>query len=348
MKRYRIFIDPNEGVLVYKNSIVKRPAHEKQAYAFNSQNTKYEFDDVKQNIVGVAIAPDVPIYRNNPQIGEHEVVFAKEDIEVMAYAYGKQGFFNELTFNHNDKEPVKSASMYLSIVVDSKNGITAPKMFENEADGTWILGYHFEDKKEYEYARDNFSGWSVEGDFYLEEIIKNQNKMEKSMFKKLADIFASFSEEENTEEVVENTAKFERGELADGTIVEWEGELEVGTALFVVTVDEGGEEVATPAPDGQHTLADGRVVTTTDGLIDAIEEVAPEEEVEDFTEAFEMTVKIVEKFSEKVTALQQENKELKENFEAMKTAFEALKKEPVEKPEVKKFNLTPKQKSLLK
>jgi len=344
MKRYRIFIDPSEGVLVYKNSIVKRPAHEKQAYAFNSQKAKYEFDDVKQNIVGVAIAPNVPIYRNNPQIGEHEVVFAKEDIEVMAYAYGKQGFFNELTFNHNDSEPVQSASMYLSIVVDSKNGITAPELFKNEPDGTWILGYHFEDKKEYEYARDNFSGWSVEGDFYLEEIIKNQNKMEKSMFKKLADIFASFSEEENTEEPAENTAKFERGELADGTIVEWEGELAVGAALFVVTVDEGGQEVATPAPDGLHTLADGRVVTTTDGLIEAIEEVADE----DFTEAFEMTVKIVENFSEKVTALEKENKELKENFEALKTAFEDLKKEPTEKPTVKKFNLTAKQKSLLK
>ena len=52
-------------------------------------------------------------------------------------------------------------------------------------------------------------------------------------------------------------------------------------AAVVVSVDD--EMV--PAPDGNHELADGRVITTEGGVITAIEEAEAEAEVESEPEA---------------------------------------------------------------
>jgi hypothetical protein len=57
--------------------------------------------------------------------------------------------------------------------------------------------------------------------------------------------------------------KFIDATLADGTAVNVEPDVEEGASVVVVTAD--GEEV--PAPDGEHALADGRVVVTADGVI---------------------------------------------------------------------------------
>jgi hypothetical protein len=73
--------------------------------------------------------------------------------------------------------------------------------------------------------------------------------------------------------------EFKEAKLADGvTIVTWEGELE-GAELMIVS-----EEGKIPAPDGDHTLESGEIVTVADGKVIAItpkkEEEEEEEEVE--------------------------------------------------------------------
>jgi hypothetical protein len=75
-----------------------------------------------------------------------------------------------------------------------------------------------------------------------------------------------FSEEEIKVEMATAT-------LTDGTIVEWEGELMVGTAIFVQTA-----EGSIPAPDATHEVEGGLLVTTVDGIV--IEIVEPEIEIE--------------------------------------------------------------------
>ena len=86
--------------------------------------------------------------------------------------------------------------------------------------------------------------------------------------------------------------------LVDGTIVSYEGELAVGTALFVETGDG-----TIPAPDGTHEIEGGMLVTTVGGVVTEI--VEPEAEVEVEINATEFaTVEDVQKYFEK------------ENFEA--------------------------------
>lgn len=70
--------------------------------------------------------------------------------------------------------------------------------------------------------------------------------------------------------------QFEQAKLSDGTVVVWEDELATGTPLFVI--DEAGTQQA--APDGEHTLEDGTVVTTAGGLVVTVTPKEQEEEVE--------------------------------------------------------------------
>lgn len=150
--------------------------------------------------------------------------------------------------------------------------------------------------------------------------------------------------------------QFEQAKLADGTVVVWEGELGTGTALFVI--DEAGTQQA--APDGEHTLEDGTIVTTAGGLVVTVTPKDQEEEVEIEVEngsdkekkdemAGEMEM-MLQKLAEKVAALEAKieemgkkeamsseevdakvsevKNELENKFAAIKETVEAIANEP--------------------
>lgn len=110
--------------------------------------------------------------------------------------------------------------------------------------------------------------------------------------------------------------------LVDGSIIEWEGELAVGTAIFVQT----GEGLI-PAPDAVHEVEGGLLVTTEGGIVTEI--VEPTEEVEIEVEAAEfaslesfneLANKFVEALS-RVEALEKKLEDREAAFNSMKEAF---------------------------
>ena len=134
--------------------------------------------------------------------------------------------------------------------------------------------------------------------------------------------------------------KFEQAKLEDGTIVMWEGELATGTALFVV--DEQGTQM--PAPDGEHKLEDGTIVSTAGGLVVTItpadaegeEEVEVEDKkTEDMAGELEM---LVEKLAEKLAALEAKIEEMGKKPEAMSTEDVNSKVEAINSEIASKFN----------
>lgn len=315
---YRIFIDESEGALVYRNSIVTDPAHGKKQYSFDKVTKKIDFSDVKQNIVGVAISPDMPIYRNDVEIGEHYVVFKKQDIEAMAYNYSKNKFHNELDFEHDNNDRSKSSVCYFSFIVDREKGFNPPEAFKDEPDGTWLLGYHFFDKKEYEKAKSK-GGFSIEGTFLLERISNNfkNNNMKKdekeaSAFSKIIKFIGELGA---TEEATEETT-FEDVTLEDGTVAKHEG---VGTALMFITED--GEIVA---EDGSYKTESGMTIIVVDGLISEITE-----------EAVEEVAAVSDEVSEFAAAAQTAFEKLFKQNEEMAKRIEAIEKKPVEAPKQK-------------
>ena len=116
-------------------------------------------------------------------------------------------------------------------------------------------------------------------------------------------------------------------ELTDGTIIEWEGELAVGTSIFVQT----GEGLI-PAPDATHEVTGGMLVTTEEGVVTEIvePEVEAKEEEEmsedvpaEFAslEAFNSLVSRFEEAVEKLNSLEQKLNTNESAFNSMKEAF---------------------------
>jgi hypothetical protein len=116
--------------------------------------------------------------------------------------------------------------------------------------------------------------------------------------------------------------KLEEATLVDGTIISWDGELAVGTAIFVQT----GEGLI-PAPDSVHQVEGGMLVTTEGGIVTEIVEV--EEEVEVTIEANEFASlesfnSLLDKFNEVVSRLEAIEKKAAEQeakFNSMKEVF---------------------------
>lgn len=132
--------------------------------------------------------------------------------------------------------------------------------------------------------------------------------------------------------------------LVDGTEIQWEGELAVGVAIFVVT-----NEGLVPAPDATHEVEGGMLVTTEGGLVTEIVEPAEEVEIEieakEFAtiEAFEIAVaelkaaiadlnSKVEKYGEKFAT---QSEAVMKAVDLVEAIAELPSAEPVKKEEVK-------------
>jgi hypothetical protein len=148
-------------------------------------------------------------------------------------------------------------------------------------------------------------------------IIINMNS--KEVLKEIRTLLG-FSEDKKEVEMATAT-------LVDGTIVEWEGELAVGTAIFVQT----GEGLI-PAPDAVHEVEGGLLVTTEGGIVTEIvepteevveEEVALEEVAVEVPEEVSAVVaaEVLEAIAEAIAPVLEEVEMMKEELKKIKNGF---------------------------
>jgi hypothetical protein len=90
--------------------------------------------------------------------------------------------------------------------------------------------------------------------------------------------------------------KFLDATLEDGTLVQIEPELVEGAAVIVI--DAEGNPIA--APDGEHKLISGEVITTVEGAITKIEIPVEEDEVKEDVVVEELEKDLTEKQEQKV------------------------------------------------
>jgi len=150
--------------------------------------------------------------------------------------------------------------------------------------------------------------------------------------------------EESTEVTEETKQTFEAVTLSDGTLLNIEPNVAVGSTVTI----EDPEQGFVPVPAGSYELEDKRIIVVAEGgVIESVEEVAEEVEEEMETESQEaptMTEKEVRKiiestethFNSVIKSLQDEVAELKkvgqERAEAFVSAIEVIGEEPKEKP----------------
>lgn len=187
----------------------------------------------------------------------------------------------------------------------------------------------------------------------LVEKFKELNEVVKSYFADEEVAEATETEVENEVETSEETVAFAEVTLMDGeTILTYEGELAVGTPVFVMAE---GEQV--PAPEGAHALggdmegvtlvvdADGVISEIIDereggGAEEAPEEMMSKEEVSDIvknemSKISEPLNKMLEAFGE----LAKENEALSAELTELKKSFDEFKELPsVQDEESAKFS----------
>jgi hypothetical protein len=161
----------------------------------------------------------------------------------------------------------------------------------------------------------------VEWKVKLQQVNINSNFIQMNAKETLKEIrtMLGFSEEEKKVEMATAT-------LTDGTVISYDGELAVGTAIFVQTA-----EGDIPAPDATHEVEGGLLVTTVDGIVTEIVEPEIEIEVEaeefatvsHFNDVVSKLESAIAELSAKVVALSASNTQHKE---AMSKAIDLIEK----------------------
>jgi hypothetical protein len=157
---------------------------------------------------------------------------------------------------------------------------------------------------------------------------------------KYADRLKAFGIQLSAEGEITKEAQMAMAILADGTeVYSPDAEFAVGSELFIMDMD--GNPV--PAPDGEHTTAEGKIIVVAGGVITEIKEPMEEEpkveiEIEEEKQAafegvskeeFESTINsLVEAFEAKIATLNAEKENLSATIEKMskQPAVDSVKK----------------------
>lgn len=157
---------------------------------------------------------------------------------------------------------------------------------------------------------------------------------------KYADRLKAFGIQLSAEGEIKKETQMAMAVLADGTeVFSPDAEFAVGSELFI----KDGDGNPVPAPDGEHTTAEGKIIVVAGGVITEIKEPMEEEpkveiEIEEEKQAafegvskeeFESTINsLVEAFEAKIATLNAEKENLSATIEKMskQPAVDSVKK----------------------
>lgn len=161
--------DEDESGVSYV-ALVDDPAIQRNWFAFSKQDFKFKADVERRIITGALMIADLPIYRNNPSMGEFYVVFDKTQIEKCVQKFFKQHNTSNVNMMHDSAKQVDGVYMFESFIVDSARGIKAPDGFTGITEGSWIGSFKVDNDDVWNnYIKTGeFKGYSVEGIFGYE------------------------------------------------------------------------------------------------------------------------------------------------------------------------------------
>lgn len=169
-KIYRAVIDPNLSSDLEVNYIglVDRPAIERNFQAFNDQKQKARFvlNEEKRIISGPAMIADLPIYRNDKQLGEYYVVFDRQAIQSIVEKFSAKGYLKNFNLFHDEQQQVSDVTIFNSFISDKELGIPPMAGFEDVADGSWFISAKVNNDQVWQKVKEGMvKGFSVEGLF---------------------------------------------------------------------------------------------------------------------------------------------------------------------------------------
>lgn len=335
-------------------SFVDRPAIDSNFIKFSEQiEHKFKIKDEEKRIVeGYCMVAELLIARVTDEGKKFFVKFSAKTIEQIREKQSRLGLNNSFNLMHDSENKAEGVYMLDNLIIDNERGKIAPKEFEKVPNGSLWISAKVDNDEIWESVKDGtFQGFSVEGMYkqlesvsmdedVINKIIKTIQDFEKSMHdnvqlsnkqtidnmsKETLDKVKKLIFGEDTKEVaVEATPevteiKLMAAELADGTMINIDPALEVGA---VVTVEVEGE--VAPMPNGDYPLADGTVVTISEGAISDIKEVEAEEEEAMETEATPKAETVTEA---KIRKIIESTETVFAKVETLETELETVKAE---------------------
>ena len=242
-----IISDDNQGVGMI--SLVDEPAIGVDWIKLSKQvEISFKADKDRQMLYGPFLIPNMLIYRKDDTNGEYYVRFSKEEIDKIATKFNEDLNSKNINLMHTDTK------------VDAF--VAQNWVIEGEQDKSRNLGF---DLPEGSW----FGGVKIKDQNFWNEKVKNEEVKGFSV-EILADLQLSLK---NKEQIMEKQIKLGTANLKDGITVYWDGEFGMGTAIFM------DEALTQAAPDADHILEDGTVVTTKDGVVVEIQVSSIEEDV---------------------------------------------------------------------
>jgi hypothetical protein len=266
----------------------------------------FKTDKEKQMLYGPFLIPNMLIYRSDEENGEYYVRFSREQIEKIATKFNEDLNNKNINFMHSDVKV--DAFVAQNWLIEDQQDKSRSFGFDLP-EGTWFGGVKV---KDIDFWSDKVKSEEVKG--FSVEI--------------LADLELSLK---NKEQIMEKQIKLGTAVLKGGVTVYWDGEFGMGTMIYT---DEALTELA---PDADHVLEDGTIVTTKDGEVVEIQVSSIEEEPEDlavepnatqgltaeevsgmidsrFSEIMDELTRLKGLVEEKDTAMAQYKKQIEEKF----------------------------------
>ena len=215
----------------------------------SQRSISFKSDKEKQLLYGPFLIPNMLIYRFDETNGEYYVRFSKEEIEKIATKFNEDLNNKNINFMHTNE--TVNAFVASNWIIEGEQDKSKNLGFDLP-EGTWFGSVKIKDNQ---FWKDKVKNEEVKG--FSVEI--------------LADLELSLK---NKEKQMEKEIKLGQAKLKDGITVYWDGEFGMGTAIFI------DEALTQPAPDADHVLEDGTIVTTVDGKVTEIEVSSIEEDLE--------------------------------------------------------------------
>lgn len=325
IKHYKVGLDSDTLAI----SLVDYPAIEMPFVALKKESEQLVklANEERHLLVGAALVPDKPIYRN--QDGEEfYVTFDKDVIRKMAYDYLANDRNNNVTLQHQDA--TNGVQMVESWIKEGENdksdyyGLQAPI-------GSWIVTMKVNDPKIWDGVKSGeFNGFSVESlisleDFKINKLKDNMAKEDIKMetveitdnfWQKLKDIIANALKSQPAEEQEAKTK-------AEDAVDEVKGDVEPASGD---TKEVKGEVVE---PDSSNVEeASSEAADTAAKMVESV--------ASDPNEAADGLQQVIDNLQAEIDALKSENEELKKKAAGLSKEVEKMSKEPSTKPVVKK------------
>lgn len=168
---YQASID-DEGTGMMCVSFVDFPAVEVSWLLFNKVQETFRIEnEEKQEILGVVMLADTPIYRRDMDGKEYYIQFSKETIAKMVQKFFKEGYHENVDENHSF-ELIDGIELQQAFIKDTEKGIN-PTGFESVPDGSLFFTYKVtSDELWQEVKSGSWTGFSLAGVFKEVEMAK--------------------------------------------------------------------------------------------------------------------------------------------------------------------------------